>query len=188
MAFNSKLTNRGKIIQAINWYKNYYYGVSNVVYIGIGGTSEWADDNAPDSVEDSILALPEPIGVSKATVDFVKPTVASGADIVYADGSYWDKVIPTDPSSDDYTNILTEEIIHLYIETVISYNQFALTNTFRRLSVNHNPLTSGMVLCSASSYDNSGIGSQGELKLAGNTSKIILTTGQSLTVGIILKF
>jgi hypothetical protein len=117
----------------------------------------------------------------------------SGADIVYQDGTYWEIVSSVSP----YNEIYSENVQHLYIETNITYGDFD-ENTFRKLAVSHNPLKTDGNLCSNLIYkdgetdfdfDASGsLANQGNIILNGNTSKIILTTGQNLNIGIILKF
>lgn len=195
--FNSLLTDLHKNLQAIQWYKQYYYTALNEIYIAFAGTTEWDNDAIPPVVDPATTELTELIGISKATCYFVKSTEASGADVAYQDGSYWETVIPNNPAIDDYDNIISENVKHLYIETNIIYGNFAV-NTFRKLAITHNPLKTDGNLVTDNIYENGDVdfdfdasgtlASQGNLILNGNTSKIILTSGQNLNIGLILKF
>lgn len=189
MAFNSKITNLNRYLQAINWYKNYYYGTNKEIYLAIAGTTAWTDDTSPDTIDASITELTELIGIKKATVDFVEQTVASGYDIVYSDGTYWNKISPNNPLTEDYDNIISNEIKHLYIEAVINYNTFT-ANTFRKISVNSNPLenSSGSPVCSNDSYNAADISDQGIVHLISHSSAITITSGETCTIGLIMEF
>ncbi len=150
------------------------------LYIGFGQTSAWSNENIPDAPDPSDTLLDELNFIARVeNIKYVKPD--PGGSIVYRDTN-WLEVAEE--------NIFTENIINLYLDVLLDYDNYPLIS-FRAIGLLENPTWMNVDIetdCTEQEYDVGDLHSQGVLHYIDNRLVTHRSISQKEKVSIILEF
>ncbi len=167
------------VITNINRIQRTLDFASKILYFGIGKESEWTDETTPDIPDVSADEITELSFISKVSgIKYVKPDEAG--EIVYM-ASKWTEV--------DIGNVWTEEIVNLYLECILDYNNYPVIS-YRQLGMLEEPKNIAGDVCSLDKYILSELHAtdRGLLHYLDNRLVTHRQTNQQEKISIILEF
>lgn len=152
----------------------------NNLYIGIGRTTAWADENNPDSPSTLATEIEELIYIKKVGVKQLVIRNDSSPDVQVA-GYGYSYVLDA--------NAYTELAYRLYLSISIDYDDIApTTTTFRQIGLLLDPTDSEGKLLTDIEYLVASVNSQGKLLYLNNRVVVSRDTSQSEKIEIVITY
>lgn len=148
-----------------------------VLYMGIGRTTAWTDEQNPPAVTEDMTAIEELNFISKInTIKFVKPDAAG--EIEYRD-SRWTEILEAD--------IYTQDVVNIYLEVLLDYDNYPLI-TYRQIGLLEGPTDGTDTICVNDKYLQTELTQEGLLHYIDNRTPTVRDINQKEKLSIILEF